>query len=69
MRGAQDISQAWMDLAQDRMQRAAEGMRALASCRTPADLIRVQNEPRKGRDGTDDRHQSAGADVMRVMRK
>lgn len=44
MQGAQDISKAWMDLAQDRMQRMAEGMRALASCRTPADLIKVQNE-------------------------
>jgi phasin family protein len=44
MQGAQEISQAWMDLAQTRMQHMAEGMRALAACRTPADLIKAQSQ-------------------------
>jgi phasin family protein len=48
MNGAQEISQAWMDLAQDRMQRMADGMRALATCRTPADLMKAQSELLQG---------------------
>ena len=44
MQGAQEISQAWMDLAQARLQHMADGMRALAACRTPADLIKAQSQ-------------------------
>ena len=44
MQGAQEISQVWMDLAQARLQHMAEGMRALAACRTPADLIKAQSQ-------------------------
>ena len=46
--GAQEISQAWMDLAQARMERMAEGMRALATCRSPADLMKAQGELLQG---------------------
>jgi phasin family protein len=48
MQGAQDISMAWMKLAQARAQRMAEGFRILATCRTPAELIHAQSELVRG---------------------
>ncbi|HEY1929667.1 MAG TPA: phasin family protein [Caulobacteraceae bacterium] len=70
MQGAQEITQVWMDLAQDRMRRMAEGMRALAACRTPADLIKAQGELLQGAmEQTIDTNRRVADVSMRVMQE
>jgi hypothetical protein len=43
MRGAHDISQAWIDLAQARVQRRVDSLGTLARCKTPTDFVKAQS--------------------------
>jgi phasin family protein len=42
-RGIQDVSQEWIGLAQDRMQKNLEGLNALARCRSMPDFVALQS--------------------------
>ena len=44
LRGFQDLSKEWVELAQQRLQRNAEGLARLAQCRNLQDLAAVQTE-------------------------
>jgi phasin family protein len=44
LRGFQDLSREWVELAQQRLQRNAEGLARLAQCRNLQDLAAVQTE-------------------------
>ena len=44
VRGFHDVSREWVELAQQRLQRNAEGLARLAQCRNLQDLAAVQTE-------------------------
>jgi phasin family protein len=42
-RGAQDVSQQWMSMTQDRFQKSLDGLNALARCRSVPDVVALQS--------------------------
>src|SRR5215210_1979089 len=44
MKGAQEVSQEWVNLAQDRLQTNMDSLNRLAGCRSVQDFVAVQND-------------------------